>query len=484
VFLATLSFSLAGNIANNPFAVLTSGGSILYSCSGTIGDQGGNLAVNGSCPGVSGNPEVTTSTFPGMRGFTYRLNPGSAALDAGGTSCPATDQRGLPRPAGAACDIGPYENQTPTAPTNLHVGAGANPSNTGNVELDWTASTDADIDAVTYRLYGQDADDGTETLLASGLATSATLTSLAEGTYTFRVEASDGLATSGSTTLSPFVVDRSAPSAPTAAPDRTPDFTAGDGTGWYRDSVDVSFSGATDPALADGSQGSGVASTTATQTLTTSGEHLVVGHATDGAGNQSLDGSATVRVDADAPTVAFDSCPASVILGKALSLAWTASDGESGLATAGSGHVAVDTSTIGTRTLTAGATDNVGHTASATCSVNVIFDFKGFNNPLSNVPTFNKASAGGIVSVSFSLGGPQGLSIFATGYPASAPIACGSSVALTAGAPTVGAAPALVYGGGRYTYAWKTDKSWAGTCRQLIVKLADGTYHWANFTFK
>jgi hypothetical protein len=28
---------------------------------------------------------------------------------------------------------------------------------------------------------------------------------------------------------------------------------------------------------------------------------------------------------------------------------------------------------------------------------------------------------------------------------------------------------------------WKTDKAWAGTNRQLVVKLADGTSHVANF---
>jgi hypothetical protein len=483
-FLATLSFSMAGDIANNPFAVLTSKGSILYGCTGTIGDEGANLDVNGSCPGVSGNPMLINSSYPGVRGIVYRLGPGSAALDAGGTSCPATDQRGMPRPAGGACDIGPYENQPPTAPSNLHVGTGANPSNTGNLELGWTAATDADLDAITYRLYGQDADDVGESLLATVTATSTTLTSLPEGTYGFRVEADDGLATSASADLSPAVVDRTAPSAPTGTADRAPDFTATDGTGWYRDSVDVTFSGSVDPALADGSVGSGVASITAPETFTTSGEHLATGHATDGAGNASPDGTLTVHVDADSPTVAFDSCPASVLLGKAASLGWSASDGESGLSTAASGRVPVDTATIGTRTLTASATDNVGHAGSATCVVNVIFDFKGFNNPLANVPSFNKASAGGIISVSFSLGGAQGLGIFASGYPASAPIACGSSVALTAGTPTVGAAPALVYGGGRYIYSWKTDKAWAGTCRQLIVKLTDGTSHWADFRFK
>jgi len=42
----------------------------------------------------------------------------------------------------------------------------------------------------------------------------------------------------------------------------------------------------------------------------------------------------------------------------------------------------------------------------------------------------------------------------------------------------------LSYGGGQYNYVWKTDKSWAGTCRQLVVKLIDGTIHYANFKFK
>jgi hypothetical protein len=32
-------------------------------------------------------------------------------------------------------------------------------------------------------------------------------------------------------------------------------------------------------------------------------------------------------------------------------------------------------------------------------------------------------------------------------------------------------------------YNWKTDARWAGTCRQLIVTLDDGTSHRANFNF-
>ena len=36
----------------------------------------------------------------------------------------------------------------------------------------------------------------------------------------------------------------------------------------------------------------------------------------------------------------------------------------------------------------------------------------------------------------------------------------------------------------QYKYVWKTDKAWKGSCRQLVVKLADGTTHVAGFQFK
>ena len=35
-----------------------------------------------------------------------------------------------------------------------------------------------------------------------------------------------------------------------------------------------------------------------------------------------------------------------------------------------------------------------------------------------------------------------------------------------------------------YTYVWKTDKLWKGTCRQLVLGLADGTFKRANSMFK
>jgi hypothetical protein len=43
---------------------------------------------------------------------THRLLPGSPAIDAASTpDCPPTDQRGVPRPQGAGCDIGSFERK-------------------------------------------------------------------------------------------------------------------------------------------------------------------------------------------------------------------------------------------------------------------------------------------------------------------------------------------------------------------------------------
>jgi hypothetical protein len=478
------SFWATDGISTAVLLPVTYTGSVLPTCSGGgFVDGGNNMREGSGCPGFLGDAKLAVQDRSGLLPDAITLGAGSAALDAGGSACPATDQRGFSRPTGGACDIGANENQAPTAPTNLLLVSGTNPSDTGDLGFAWQGA-DPDANALSYVLEAKDADDPGWTQVYAGTRSGATLSSLAEGTWAVRVAAFDGSLTSGYATLSGLVVDRSAPSTPTASADRSADFVATDGTGWYRDTVDVTFSGSADPALADGSAGSGVASVTAMQTVATSGAHDVTGTAVDAAGNTSGQASLRVNVDADAPTIGFATCPASVVLGKPATATWTASDAESGLSTAASGSLSVDTSIVGTRTLQASATDNVGHSSTATCNVAVIYDFKGFGKPVANPPTFNKVSAGGILLVTFSLDGAQGLSIFAPGYPASTPITCGSSDTLTSGTPTVGAAPALVYGGGRYTYHWKTDKAWAGTCRQLIVKLVDGTYHRANFSFR
>jgi predicted outer membrane repeat protein len=55
----------------------------------------------------------------------FALLPGSPAIDSGNpSSCLATDVRGVTRPVGSACDIGPYEYKTPGSPTSLLISNG------------------------------------------------------------------------------------------------------------------------------------------------------------------------------------------------------------------------------------------------------------------------------------------------------------------------------------------------------------------------
>ena len=91
----------------------------------------------------------------------------------------------------------------------------------------------------------------------------------------------------------------------------------------------------------------------------------------------------------------------------------------------------------------------------------------------------------------FSLGGDMGLDVFyaeadGSTYPRSAAMPCGSTDPVDPIEQTVAASSSgLSYdeASGRYNYVWKTSGAWAGTCRQLVVKLDDGSTHRANFKF-
>lgn len=115
------------------------------------------------------------------------------------------------------------------------------------------------------------------------------------------------------------------------------------------------------------------------------------------------------------------------------------------------------------------------------------YPFAGFFAPVDNPPTLNKVKAGARVPVRFSLDGDQGLGIFAEGSPTSEEIACVAGTTIDPIEQTLSGRPSsLSYDAATdtYTYAWKTQKGWRGTCRELIVTLDDGTEHVAEFQFK
>jgi hypothetical protein len=114
------------------------------------------------------------------------------------------------------------------------------------------------------------------------------------------------------------------------------------------------------------------------------------------------------------------------------------------------------------------------------------YTFSEFFQPVDNQPTRNTSKAGSAIPVKFSLNGNQGLKILAAGYPRSQPISCSSGTVSDPVEETVTAnASGLSYDASmdRYTYAWKTDKAWAKSCRRLILRLNDGSVRSADFEF-
>ncbi len=88
-------------------------------CTLNLDSLGHNLDDDGTC-GLTEPSDLSNVSDAGLGPLqdnggptqTHALLAGSPAIDAGDDSvCPATDQRGVPRPRGPACDIGAYESE-------------------------------------------------------------------------------------------------------------------------------------------------------------------------------------------------------------------------------------------------------------------------------------------------------------------------------------------------------------------------------------
>jgi hypothetical protein len=152
---------------------------------------GHNVDSDGSCGGITANPQLGPLADHGGPTFTFALPAGSPALGevpASGASCPDSDQRGVLRPQGTRCDAGAYERAPPTVVsesatnvtrTGARLGARVNPHRlAAQVHFVWNRP-------------GQSKHSTPTTALAAGLAdtsVSATLTGLAPGTsYVYQV---------------------------------------------------------------------------------------------------------------------------------------------------------------------------------------------------------------------------------------------------------------------------------------------------------
>jgi hypothetical protein len=257
--------------------------------------------------------------------------------------------------------------------------------------------------------------------------------------------------------------------------------------GWFTGSARVTATADAGVDLTYSVDGNPFKTYTGPFTVSGDGIHIVEVRGSDGS-----DAFQTVPIDTTAPTILFTTPVNGAVFleGDRILADYSCADAGSGIAAGGCvGTVAdgapIDT-TVGSHTFKVTATDVVGKKTTATVTYNV-WPFKGFLFPVKNPPAFNLAPAGIIVPFIFSVGGNRGMNIFEAGYPKSQQIPCDNSsevVGLDTTKSFAGLGLIFIPIVNQYVYLWKTDRAWAGTCRQFVIKFPNGSFRRANFKFK
>ena len=221
------------------------------------------------------------------------------------------------------------------------------------------------------------------------------------------------------------------------------------------------------------------------------GAHAVACSATDAHGNTAQGGFQVSVVDTTAPAMSPDPLPdvtvtatgnSAAVVDFAMPSAWDIVDGARPVSCSAQPGASFN---VGATVVTCSASDETGNTVTRSFTVRVNYAFAGFFQPI-DMGAINTAKAGSAIPVKFSLGGNQGMSIFAANSPASGAVACDMQATtdeiettLTAGGSS------LQYDAtsGQYIYVWKTERSWQG-CRVLKVTLRDGSVRTAMFKFR
>jgi hypothetical protein len=183
--------------ANLQASIVASNGTTA-GCAAVV-DKGGNLSFpNATCPGAVLNPQLGPLADNGGPTRTRALGAGSGAIDltlAG--LCAATDQRGVARPKGAACDAGAYEVAPPTVTTGVASGLKTTLATLGGSVVPNARATTYHFEFGATTAYGSST---AETEAGAGLgpgAASAALAHLKPGTTVhFRLVGTNGDGTS------------------------------------------------------------------------------------------------------------------------------------------------------------------------------------------------------------------------------------------------------------------------------------------------
>ena len=147
----------------------------------------------------------------------------------------------------------------------------------------------------------------------------------------------------------------------------------------------------------------------------------------------------------------------------------------------------VDTGSVGEKDFRVDAADSAANARTARSAYRVVYDFEGFLWHVRNRPHANRRRAGVPVPIRFELHGDHGLDVVEQGWPQVAQVECGSGAEPASGEPATHPRwfRELVFRRRkeRYVFLWRTERDWAGTCRQFMLKLGDGTVKRADFEF-
>jgi CSLREA domain-containing protein len=197
-------------------------------------------------------------------------------------------------------------------------------------------------------------------------------------------------------------------------------------------------------------------------------------------------------VDSGGPDILIDSPGANTIYGvnQAVPASYFCSDPVGVASCVGTvpNGTNVDT-TAGPHTFTVTARDLAGRESTKTVTYFVRYVFEGFFQPVDNPPKLNQGVAGRTYPVKWRLRDAAGApvrSLAAVRSISVKTISCEDRPIDELETSETTGTSELVYdlAGEQFVYHWKTQKSWAGTCRRLVIELADGTTHFADFRLR
>lgn len=150
------------------------------------------------------------------------------------------------------------------------------------------------------------------------------------------------------------------------------------------------------------------------------------------------------------------------------------------------------TSTPGAHVFTVTSRDASGNQATVSRTYFVRFvGFQGFFSPVDALPTVNSAKAGNSVPLKWRIVDANGQPITnASHFVSVTSTIFGSCSGVSDTIESYSGGSGLQYlGNGNWQFNWRTQKAWSGSCREVVLNLADGTpggrgYVAARFSFK